>query len=73
MGQNIYAPRETERKDVIIDDRAYAGWTYFGIAFHGKNERRLDSMEIQLGMVGPLFFAQQTQKFVHSLGNWPGS
>ena len=70
MGQNIYTPRETERKDLIIDDRPYAGWTYFGIAFHSKNERRLDSMEIQLGMVGPLSFAEQTQKFVHRLGNW---
>ena len=25
MGQNIYTPRETERKDLIIDDRPYAG------------------------------------------------
>jgi len=73
IGQNIHTPRDTERKDVIIDDRPYAGWTYFGIAFHSKNEHRLDPMEIQLGMVGPLSFAQQAQKFVHSLGNWPGS
>jgi len=70
MGQNIYTPRDIERKDLIVDDRPYAGWTYFGVAFHSKNERMLDSMEIQLGMVGPLSFAEQTQKFAHSLGDW---
>ncbi|MBE9572944.1 MAG: lipid A deacylase LpxR family protein, partial [Proteobacteria bacterium] len=42
-------------------------WAYFGIAFHSKNDRRLDSMEIQLGIVGPESFGEQTQKFVHEL------
>ena len=67
IGQNMYTPRDISREDLIEDDRPYAGWAYFGIAFHSKNEHRLDSMEIQLGMVGPASFAEQTQKLVHEL------
>ena len=70
IGQNIYTPRDISRKELIEDDRPYAGWTYASIAFYSKNERRLDSMEIQLGMVGPASLAEQTQKFVHKLGGY---
>lgn len=67
IGQNMYTPGDTEAEVLLEDDRPYAGWTYFGIGLHSKNERRLDSMEIQLGMVGPASFAEQTQKLVHEL------
>lgn len=67
IGQNMYTPRDISHKDLIEDDRPYAGWGYFGIAFHSKNNYRLDSMEIQLGMVGPASYTEQTQKFMHRL------
>ena len=65
MGQNIYTPEDISREDLIEDDRPYAGWAYLGIAFHSKNERRLDTMEFQLGVVGPGSGAEQAQKIVH--------
>ncbi|WP_299983380.1 lipid A deacylase LpxR family protein [Desulfobacula sp.] len=67
IGQNMYTPGDISIDDLIEDDRPYAGWTYFGIGLHSKNERRLDSMEIQLGIVGPYSFAEHTQKLVHKL------
>lgn len=67
MGQKMYTPSDISREDLIEDDRPYAGWAYFGIALHSKNEYRLDSMEIQLGIIGPESFAEQTQKFVHKV------
>lgn len=70
IGQNIYIPGDIEAEDLLEDDRPYAGGTYFGIGPHSKNERRLDSMEIQIGMVGPASFAEQTQKWVHE---WRGA
>lgn len=69
IGQNMYTPEDISVESLIEDDRPYAGWTYFGIGLHSKNERRLDSMEIQLGIVGPLSFAEQTQKLVHKLSD----
>ncbi len=67
IGQNMYTPGDISSGSLIEDDRPYAGWTYFGIGLHSKNEYRLDSMEIQFGIVGPLSFADQTQKLIHKL------
>ncbi|MBU2053552.1 MAG: lipid A deacylase LpxR family protein [Proteobacteria bacterium] len=71
IGQAMFTPAHTEREDLIVNDRPYAGWTYLGVAFHSKNDRRLDSMEIQLGLVGPESFAEFTQKEVHTLRGFP--
>lgn len=67
IGQNMYTPQDISRQDLIDDDRPYAGWAYFGIAFHSKNDRHLDTMEVQLGIVGPASFAEETQSLVHEL------
>lgn len=67
IGQNIFTPEDTSRYDLIEDDRPYAGWLYGSIAFHSKNEFRLDSMEIQLGIIGPQSYAEQAQIFVHKI------
>ena len=67
IGQAMYTPADTKRADLIPNDRPYAGWLYSAVAFHSKNERRLDSMEIQVGLVGPQSYAQFTQKAVHDL------
>ena len=67
IGQAMYTPGDTTREDLIVNDRPYAGWLYFGVGFHSKNERRLDTLEIQAGVVGPLSVAEYTQKAIHSL------
>ncbi len=67
FGQSIFTPQDTERTDLITDDRPYAGWLYFGLGFHSKSKSQLDTMEIQLGVVGELSLARQTQVLVHEL------
>ncbi len=67
LGQSMYTPEDTARRTLIRDDRPYAGWTYGGIAFHSKNESRLDTIEIQAGIVGPHSYAEETQRLVHEL------
>ncbi len=65
LGQNMYTPSDISRTDLMEQDRPYAGWTYGGAAFHSKSSNRLDTIEIQLGMVGPASLAEQSQKFIH--------
>lgn len=65
FGQDMYTPADTSRSDLIVDDRPYAGWTYFAAAFHTKSNKRMDTIELQLGLVGPDSFAEETQKTVH--------
>jgi hypothetical protein len=72
IGQNMFTPADISRFDLIKDDRPYGGWTYFSLSYHRRNismniMRFMDTVEIQLGMVGPLSFAEETQKFVHKL------
>lgn len=67
IGQMMYTPGDISRFDLIEDDRPYAGWLYLGVAFHSKSVLRLDSMEVQMGFVGPLSYAEEAQKIVHSL------
>jgi lipid A 3-O-deacylase len=67
IGQNMFTPQDIAEKGLIEDDRPYGGWTYGGVAFQSKNDRRLDTIEIQLGMVGPASFTDRTQDLVHKL------
>jgi hypothetical protein len=67
LGQHMYTPEDTDRATLIRDDRPYAGWTYGAIAFHSKGESRLDTIEIQAGIVGPHSYAEETQRLVHEL------
>jgi hypothetical protein len=67
FGQNMYTPADISRGDLIVDDRPYAGWTYFAAAFHTKSSKQMDTIELQLGLVGPGSFAKETQDLVHDL------
>lgn len=71
IGQNMYTPEDISKSALIVNDRPYAGWTYGSVAFHSKNDRRLDSFELQAGIVGPQSYAEQTQKLVHDLIDSP--
>ncbi|MEX2516563.1 MAG: lipid A deacylase LpxR family protein [Gammaproteobacteria bacterium] len=71
IGQKIFTPEDVSRTDLIVDDQPYAGWLFASAAFHNKNERILDTFEIQLGIVGPASFAEDTQRFVHRLRDIP--
>jgi hypothetical protein len=67
LGQNMYTPADISRSDLISDDRPYAGWTYFAAAFHTRSNKQMDTIELQLGLVGPSSFAKETQNVVHDL------
>lgn len=65
--QNIYTPHDLSIRKTIETDRPYAGYMSFGIGFHRIGPYRMDIMEFNLGIVGPLSFAEQTQKFLHKI------
>jgi len=67
VGQKMFAPEDIARRDLIADDRPYAGWLYGGGAFHSKTYRKLDTFELQSGFTGDLSLAGQAQDFLHSI------
>ena len=75
LGQNIYTPEDISRAGLIADDRPYAGWLYVGLSLHATNTETigarefdvLDTMEVDVGIVGPQSFAEDVQTAVHEV------
>src|SRR5690606_40105975 len=58
---------DRHRRDLIAEDRPYAGWLYMGFAYNARQEAKMDTVEIDIGMVGPASLAHQAQDFIHDL------
>ncbi len=81
FGHSMFTPEDLSRRDLILNDRPYAGWLYgtagLVIGPEGKKEKastgfeRLESIELTLGVVGPASHADETQKLIHSSINAP--
>ncbi|MBV0932957.1 lipid A deacylase LpxR family protein [Marinobacterium sp. A346] len=67
LGQQIYTPADRERRTLDPDDRPYAGWLYAGFGYHTQTRTRMNSLEVNLGVVGPASLAQEAQDFIHDL------
>ncbi|WP_345974422.1 lipid A deacylase LpxR family protein [Sulfurimonas sp. HSL3-7] len=61
----MYSPEEFNNPEPQYDDRPYAGWAYASFALHQSSAERLDSLELQLGLVGPSAKAEEIQRFTH--------
>jgi lipid A 3-O-deacylase len=68
IGQNIYTPEDITDPQLITEDRPYAGWLYLGFGLvANQGSKRYDKLELDIGVVGPLSFAEEVQKTWHSL------
>ena len=77
LGHNIFTPEDTATRELAVDDRPYAGWLYGGISVHAETTRvfagrkldTLDTVELDIGVVGPLALAEEVQNNFHELIN----
>ena len=53
--------------DIVENDRPYAGYLYLGMGYHTRDNKQLDTIEFNLGIVGPWSQADETQDFVHDI------
>ena len=75
FGQSIFTPEDTSSSDLVRNDRPYAGWVYGGISVHAETRRTgsnpspdtLDTVELDIGIVGPYALGRQVQNGVHEL------
>ena len=76
LGQNIYTPERIAESAVIEGDRPYAGWLYLGLSLYNEKRLRpgetgwnkwdkLNTWELNVGVVGPLSYAEDVQTIVH--------
>jgi hypothetical protein len=71
LGQNMYTPQDTAASVLLPTDRPYAGWLYLATTFQTRDTDRQDTFDVQLGLVGPYSFAEQTQDLVHRIRGIP--
>ncbi len=71
IGQMMFTPEDTQASGLVIDDRPYAGWLYGTLTFVAKTRRVADTLELQLGVVGPESLAEDAQRFVHDIRDLP--
>ncbi len=74
VAQGMYTPADRRRTALILDDRPYAGWLYGAMSLHTETDiaahgfkRMLDSIELNLGIVGPHAYGQEVQDWVHDI------
>ena len=71
VGQSMFAPEDLGRTDVVAGEQPYAGWLYGSVGMVSDTGKTLDNVVLTLGVVGPLSYAEQTQKFVHHVVDSP--
>jgi len=67
LGQSIFTPEDTDARSLIPGDRPYAGWLYASLSLVSDTGQRLDSIELDLGMVGPASLGRHVQNNFHEL------
>jgi lipid A 3-O-deacylase len=67
LGQLMFTPESIEARELLEDERPYAGYLYLGFGYHGRTQNRLDSVEVNLGIVGPSSLAENSQDLIHDL------
>lgn len=65
-GQSIFTPDDIRVPVPPEGSRPYAGWLYAGIGIVSESDDQIDSLDLNIGMVGPASLAEQIQK------NWHG-
>jgi lipid A 3-O-deacylase len=67
FGQRIYTPIDTDRVQPDPRDRPYGGWAYALADVRVRTGNVVDSVQLSLGVIGPLSLARQTQNTYHKL------
>ncbi|GHU05587.1 membrane protein [Alphaproteobacteria bacterium] len=67
LGQSIFTPTDTESRDYLPGQRPYAAWSNVGISLMQEQGNLLETLELQLGVVGPAALGRQAQNGWHRI------
>jgi len=70
LGQNMYTPEDKKRTDLIKNDRPYAGITYLAFGLHSRSSSQMDTLELDVGIVGRHSYVEDCQTEFHK---WTGA
>lgn len=75
FGHNIFTPGDTEARQLIEDDRPYAGWLYGAASVYAETGKgfgdfyseTLDKVALEVGIIGPAALGEPVQNEFHTL------
>ncbi|MCP4039177.1 MAG: lipid A deacylase LpxR family protein [bacterium] len=74
LRQQMYTPEAAWRRDVIRDDRPYAGYLHLRFGVYRDRHRDaagripfLDTLQLDVGVVGPAALAEPAQDLIHAI------
>ncbi len=67
FGQDIYTPEDTNLVPPNPDDVPYSAWLYVGMTWQQADSKNADTLELQLGVVGPAALGEEVQNGIHRL------
>ncbi|MFO1190282.1 MAG: lipid A deacylase LpxR family protein [Alphaproteobacteria bacterium] len=72
LGQSLFTPNDKASTTPVTNDRPYAGWLYGAFSLQtthrvGKEPVRQDTVQLELGIVGPGALGRATQNNFHEL------
>lgn len=67
LGHLIYTPEDRQASRLLEGDRPYAGYLYLGLAYQSRTDNRLDTLEVDVGIVGPSAQGELAQDSFHDL------
>jgi hypothetical protein len=70
IGQNMFTPTDISDPTPPATERPYAGFLYASAAIIADRGDRLDTIALDMGVVGPSALAEQSQKLVHDIGGF---
>lgn len=67
VGQHLYTPYDLDEKELIVDDRPYGGWLYFGRYHIFTDNKQFHLLGVDLGVTGPPSMAKEAQTIWHKI------
>ncbi|RJF88134.1 lipid A deacylase LpxR family protein [Oleomonas cavernae] len=65
LGQTIYTPQDTDTRIPDPKDRPYAAFLFGAMSLVSYSEKELNTIELQVGVVGPSALGEEVQNNVH--------
>ncbi len=67
LGQTMYTPVDRDPRELIADDRPYAGALMLSMGYNARKGRDLRTSQLRLGIVGPAAKAGEVQNWWHGV------
>jgi hypothetical protein len=65
LSQYMYTPDNITNSNYIADSRPYGGWLYVSPMVTIEKDNHMDTFQIDVGVIGDLSFAEETQVQIH--------